>query len=150
MASKGGDMTENGGKVDPMENESVRVIPVIEEHIVVGEKNIETGKIQVVKTVTEEPCELTLSTSYQDIEVERIPKNEYFDQPPQTRTEGDTTIIPVLKEVMVWQKKILLVEEIRITKKTIVAEEKTVVHLHKETVEIKNIAVNEHNKQNEI
>ena len=54
----------------------------------------------------------------EDISVERRPINRFVaaNEPPQCRQEGDTTIVPVLEEVLVVQKRLLLKEEVRITK----------------------------------
>lgn len=46
--------------------------------------------------------------------VERVPVNRLVDNEPQTRQEGDVTIIPVVEEVLVVEKRLLLKEEIHI------------------------------------
>jgi stress response protein YsnF len=42
--------------------------------------------------------------------------DKYVDKVPEVRTEGSTTIIPVIKEVAVVEKKLMLIEEIHITR----------------------------------
>jgi len=56
--------------------------------------------------------------------------------PEAVRYEGDTIIIPVLKEIAVVEKKILLVEEIRVTKTITHSEQKEEVTLRKEEINI--------------
>jgi hypothetical protein len=53
----------------------------------------------------------------EDVTVERVPVNRFINGPAQTRQEGDTTIIPVVEEVITIQKRLLLREEVRITRK---------------------------------
>jgi hypothetical protein len=53
----------------------------------------------------------------EDVHIERVPVNRIISGPAQTRQEGDTTIIPVVEEVITIQKRILLREEVRITRK---------------------------------
>ncbi len=53
----------------------------------------------------------------EDVHVERVPMNRIIDGPAQTRQEGDTTIIPVVEEVITIQKRLLLREEVRITRR---------------------------------
>ena len=48
--------------------------------------------------------------------VSRKPIGEYVERIPEVRTEGDLTIIPVLEEVLVVEKKLLLKEEIHVRK----------------------------------
>lgn len=120
----------------PANDEISQRIPVIQEFLTVEKKIIETGKVIVNKSVEEEQFNYQIPWLEDEISLERIPINEYRDHAPVTRIEGDTTIVPVLKEVMVWQKKLLLVEEIRITKKVVTHEEQKTITLKKEVVEI--------------
>jgi hypothetical protein len=63
-----------------------------------------------------------------DISVERVPVNRLIDSPPRVREEGDTTIVPVVEEVITVQKRLMLKEEVRITRKrTQVREPRTVM-----------------------
>ena len=96
----------------------VVTIPVVEEQLVVDKINVQTGKIVVTKSINSEQEEIKIPLTAETTSVERIPLNEYVDSIPQTRIEGNVTIIPVVKEVLVVEKKLLLYEEIRITKST--------------------------------
>ncbi len=53
----------------------------------------------------------------EEVSVERVPVNRIIDGPAQTRQEGDTTVIPVVEEVITIQKRLFLREEVRITRK---------------------------------
>lgn len=92
------------------------VLPVIEEQVVVGKKIVSKGGIIVTKEVLTEETSVETPVSTEHIDIERVPMNKYQESHPEIRQEGDTMIIPVLKEVI--EKRLLLVEEIRITKKT--------------------------------
>lgn len=52
-----------------------------------------------------------------DYEIERVPIDRIVDVQVESRQEGDTLILPVLEEVIVYQKKMLLKEEVRITRR---------------------------------
>ena len=98
-------------------------------------KVIETGKVHVSKKITEIDFDAEMPLSKQEIIIERKPVELYIDgDMPGIRFEGDVTIIPVVKEVMV--KRLLLVEEIYITKRQ--TEVKVPIHevLRKEEVTI--------------
>jgi uncharacterized protein (TIGR02271 family) len=90
------------------------VIPVIEEEIIIDKKLTRKGGIIIKKEVISEDASIDIPLLNEHIDIERIPVNKYLDSRPEIRHEGDTTIIPVLKEVI--EKRLLLVEEIRITK----------------------------------
>lgn len=101
-------------------------IPVIEEQVKVSKKVIETARVKLSKTVTENIESVEIPLVQEEIVVKRIPKNEFIDViPPASRYEGDIMIIPVLKEVAVVEKRMMLVEEIHVSK---VKTEKTETH----------------------
>jgi uncharacterized protein (TIGR02271 family) len=124
--------------ITPDSNQNLRssmVIPIVEEHLHIGTEIIETGKVHVSKKVIEEPYDVELPVFKEEVLVEKKTINEYVEgDVPGIRLDGDTTIIPVLKEVII--KKILLVEEIHITKRKI--ENTVPVHevLRKEEVTV--------------
>jgi uncharacterized protein (TIGR02271 family) len=99
-------------------NDPQIVIPVIEEQLQVSKVWEETGRVQISKTVTEEAVDFNLPVSQEEVIMERKPINQYVDTaPPASRYEGDTLIIPVIKEVLVVEKKLMLVEELHIIKR---------------------------------
>ncbi len=112
-------------------------IPILEEEIKVTKKVVDTGVVNISKTIGESTEYLDIPLSNEEIVVNRIPKNEIIDiMPAASRYEGDTMIIPVLKEVAVIEKRMMLVEEIHVTK---IKTEKTETHevtVRKEEVNI--------------
>jgi uncharacterized protein (TIGR02271 family) len=98
------------------ENHSKIMIPVIEEHIHIGTKTVETGKVNISKKVLTETYTAEIPVSKEEVIVEKKTINQYIDgEAPGMRLDGDTTIIPIVREVIV--KRLLLVEEIHITKR---------------------------------
>jgi len=109
--------------------------PLLEEVLEVGKQVIETGKVKVTKRVVNETKEITIPLSNDELHIERIPCGHYVDSiPPPFRYEEDTVVIPILKEEYV--KRIVLVEEVRITRRTISREYKQEVTLQREEVEL--------------
>ncbi len=124
------------------QKEDIVSIPVIHEEVSVGKKVIETGKVRIVKKVNEENQLVNIPLTHEEIDVQKIPFNQYLDTMPEpVRYEGDTMIIPVLKEVSVI--RILLVEEIHVTKKRIQTQDSQTITLRKEEVTIENILPND-------
>lgn len=113
------------------------IIPVIEEKLHVSTVWQETGRVQVSKTVTEEAVDFNLPISQEEVIMERKPINKYVDTAPAaSRYEGDTLIIPVIKEVLVVEKKLMLVEELHISKRRSEQMVTGTEILRKESVEI--------------
>lgn len=107
---------------------------VFEEQAQVDKKVIEKGTVRIVKKVNTEDATINVDLKTEEIKVERITVNKYVDAPPVVRYEGNTTIIPVIKEVAVVEKKLLLVEEIYITKTINITGEEKIIPLRKEEV----------------
>ena len=116
------------------------VIPVIEEELIVGKKVVESGRVVISKQVEETSETVNIELLHDEHAVEHVPVNEFVDAVPAVRYEGDTIIIPVMKEVLV--KRILLVEEIRITKKSVQSSERQEVTLRKEKVHVERVVNN--------
>jgi len=90
------------------------VIPLLAEEVSVGKRQVATGRVKV-STVThsrEEQIEQLLESDR--VEVERVPMGQVVPRIPEVRTEGDTTIIPVVEETIVLQRQLVLKEEVRV------------------------------------
>ena len=109
-------------------------IPVIEERIRYDTQQRQTGKVRISKQVHEETVEIDETVTRQEVKVERIPINQYVDAVPPVRHEGEVMIVSVLEEVMV--KRLLLVEELHISKTSTTETDQREVTLRKETVQI--------------
>jgi uncharacterized protein (TIGR02271 family) len=116
------------------------VIPVIEEQLRVEQGVIEAGKVRVSKHVHEEHQIVSGPAVREEVHVERVPINQYVDvAPPAVRHEGDTMIMPVLREVLVVEKRILFVEEVHITKRQVPAESHEHVTLRREEIVVERV-----------
>ena len=90
------------------------VLHVVEERATVTKRRRSIGSVRV-GTVTE-TVETTAKADLERyrVEVTRVPVGRVIDVAPEARTEGDTTIIPVIEERLVLVKQLVLVEEVRI------------------------------------
>jgi uncharacterized protein (TIGR02271 family) len=94
------------------------VIPLMEEELRVDKREIVTGKINV-RTVVESFEKVARATlEGEQIEVTRIPIGKELKSIPEQRTEGDVLIIPVVEEVLVVEKRLVLKEEIHLRRHT--------------------------------
>lgn len=93
--------------------------PVMEEQLQVGKRTVDTGRgLRVHKTVSEREQVLDQPLLKEELVVEHVPVGRTLpeSEAPQARYEGSTLVIPVLEEVLVVQKQLLLKEEVRITR----------------------------------
>lgn len=118
----------------------VMVIPVIEEQVQVEKEVVETGRLVVSKVVRNEEQVVVTPLTHQEISVVRVPVNQYVQTAPAVRYEGDLTIIPVLKEMLVVEKRLMLVEEVHITKRQLTTDDTQNVTLRREEVMVERVA----------
>ncbi len=118
-------------------------LKVIEEQVHIDKQVIEKSKVRLSKKVHEENETVSVSVKSEEVKVEKLEVNKYVDEVPQVRYEGNTMIVPVMKEVLVIEKKLLLVEEFHITKYITTKEEEKTIPLRKEEVIIERIASND-------
>lgn len=133
------DELEQQGDAEPLSNNHPLVVPVIEEVLDITRERVEVGRIRVHKRVHER-TELVDEPLLRDaVTVTHIPINRVIDQPIDIRQEGDTLIVPVLEEVLVVEKRLMLVEEVHITRRTNETRQPQEVTLRRENVEIERI-----------
>jgi uncharacterized protein (TIGR02271 family) len=91
-----------------------QVIPLLAEQLSVERRQVETGR--VLATVTTECHEQVICEDlvHQSVAVERVPIGRTIDTIPPIREEGDTTIVPVVEEVLVIERRLILKEEVRL------------------------------------
>lgn len=126
----------SGNRPETSDNTGKLSIPVIEEQLNVDRKIVETGKYRVKKTVRQEDFSEDIPTIHEKVDIRRIQINKYVDSMPDVRYEGDTTIIPVIKEVVVVEKKLMLIEEIHITRTSNEVSVNVKDKIRKEKIEI--------------
>lgn len=108
---------EEARRLWPFHVEQEVVIPVAEERPVIRTRKVETGRVRITKTVATHDEEVDESLVEETVEVERVPVNRPVDRPVPARYEGDTLIVPVFEETLVVEKRLVLKEELRITKR---------------------------------
>lgn len=81
-------------------------LAIMEEELRVEKRQVATGKVRV-RTTTELAEELARATLQgESVEVTRVPVDREITVAPSVRTEGEVTIIPVIEEVLVVEKRL--------------------------------------------
>ncbi|QHL89290.1 DUF2382 domain-containing protein [Nibribacter ruber] len=125
-------------------------IPVIEERVQVEKRMVEKGAVRITKVVSEQEVPINIPLLQEEHDIQRVPVNEYVDTPPPPiRYEGDTMIIPIVQEVMVVQKRLMVVEELHITKNITQTHDVQQVNLRKEEIRVERISPDAPDSANE-
>ena len=91
-------------------------IPIVEEEVTIEKQVSTTGRVRVRSVVDEEKLWIDDVLTHEEAVVQRVPMGRELDAWPEPRWEGDTLILPVVEEVVVAQKALLLKEEIHVRK----------------------------------
>lgn len=117
------------------EHEQV-VVQVVEEEATFDKRLVQGDTVRVRKVVDTESVVVDEPLFMERVEVQRINLNTpvVAGEVPQARYEGDTLIIPVVKEVIVVEKRLVITEEVRITRQRVEVHTPQRVELRKEDV----------------
>ncbi|WP_375417141.1 YsnF/AvaK domain-containing protein [uncultured Hymenobacter sp.] len=118
------------------------VLPVIEEQAVINRELVEAGRVRITRQVHEADELVRVAVQHDEVRVERVAVNQYLPAgapTPPTRYEGEVMIIPVLREVAVVEKRLLLVEELRVTKQQVMTEHAESVRLRREEINVERL-----------
>jgi uncharacterized protein (TIGR02271 family) len=95
------------------------VVPVVAEQLEVQKRKVEGGGVRIRKTVTEREEVVDEPLMREEVQVRRVPVNRVVDGPVPVRHVGNTMIVSLLEEVLVVEKRLMLKEELHITKEEV-------------------------------
>lgn len=93
-----------------------RTIPIFEEQISVGKTVVVTDQLRVSTVVEEHPVLVEDVVERGDLHIERIAVDRAVEAAPPPRQDGDTLIVSVVEERLVIEKRLFVIEEVRITR----------------------------------
>ncbi len=88
----------------------------------------QTGEVRVAIQTRSRDQDVDEQLTRHDVRVEHVAVDRFVEDMPQIREEGETTIVPVVEEVLV--RRLFLKEEVRITRIA-------TTHAHRETVALR-------------
>lgn len=131
---------EAGAEVSGASGASIpTVIPVVEERLEIAKREVETGRVRVRKSVSEQEQTIDEPLLVDEIILERVPVNRVVDHAEPARVEGDTTVIPLFEEELVLQKRLVLREEVRVTKRRVERRAPQRVTVRREQVTVERV-----------
>jgi uncharacterized protein (TIGR02271 family) len=122
------------------EREQIRV-PIYEERLRTSIRPVDLGEVRVHKTVERVPTTTTRSVERDEVEIERVRLDRLLDQPVEPYRDGEWLVVPVMEEVLVITKQLVLTEEVRIRTKRVAEEQEVYEILRREHVSIEDATV---------
>jgi uncharacterized protein (TIGR02271 family) len=119
--------------------ERSEAIPVVAEHLEVGKRQVETGRVRISKQLREREEVVDEPLLKEEVEVRRVRVDRQVDGPLPVREEGGALIIPVVEEVLVVEKRYVLREELHVTKRRFEVRDPQAVVLRSEQVTVERV-----------
>jgi uncharacterized protein (TIGR02271 family) len=96
-----------------------QMLPLLAERVSITRRRVETGGVRasITTRVNEQIIEEDLV--HERVQIERVPVNRVIETVPPIREEGNTTIIPVVEEVLVIERRLVLKEEVHVRRVTV-------------------------------
>lgn len=91
-------------------------LPLVEESAVVAKRTVETGRVRIDIETDEREELLRDMLMREDVRIERVPIGRPIEEIPPPREEGDVTIIPIVDEIAIVEKRLMLREELHIVR----------------------------------
>ena len=87
---------------------------MVEETARIDKREVQTGRVKVHTVVETSEQMVREALSSQNVKVTRVPVDQPVTRVPVIRTENGITIVPVLEEILVVEKRLILREELHI------------------------------------
>jgi uncharacterized protein (TIGR02271 family) len=92
-------------------------LTLLAEELSVAKETLETGRLRVSKQTRTREAFVEKNLRSEHAEIETIPVGRQIFEVPSVRQEGDTIIIPIVEEVLHTERRLILKEEIKITRR---------------------------------
>ena len=130
---------EHSGSEPGVRQDEPIVVPVVVEELEVQKRPVETGKVRITKVVHEREALVDEPLVRENVAITRVPMQRVVDGPVPVREEHGTTIISVVEEVLVVEKRWMLREEIHIRKQRVETHQPQRVTLRSEEVQVERV-----------
>jgi hypothetical protein len=115
------------------------IVPVMQKELDVETRTVESGRIRVNKRVETTESVIDEPLLVQSYDIQRTAVNRIVEDVPAPRYDGDTLVLPILEEVLVVEKRLILREEVRITPKREQVRDPQTHSVRREHVEVERV-----------
>ena len=115
------------------------VVPVLVEELEVQKRPVKTGKVRITKVVHEHETIVDEPLLHDNVAIARVPIQRVVEGPVPVREENGTTIISVVEEVLVVEKRWMLREEIHVRQQRLETHQPQRITLRSEEVQVERV-----------
>lgn len=117
-------------------------IPIVEEQATVAKRLGATEHVTVATSTSQDHVVVRDSVRHEHVEVTRVPVDREVATAPEIRVDGDLTIISVMEERLVVEKRLFVVEELHLRRITSIEPVELPVTLRRTEVEVERTTSN--------
>ena len=112
------------------------VIPLVEEVLRIDKREVETGRVRI--HVRNEAHDVIINEALVrgDVDIERVRIDRRVDSVPNVRNDGATIIVPIVEEVLVVEKRLMLREEVHIRRRDYVEQHEETISLIRQHADV--------------
>ena len=141
-------MTRDIGSAAPTGPDD-KVVHLLQEEMHIHKRQVVTGKVRI-RTNVDSVDELASATlDEEQVSVTRVPVGQVVTEVPTIRTENGVTIVPVLEEVLVVEKQLVLREELHISRDVTTETVEVPVTLRRQRAVVERVEPPGHQPENE-
>ena len=130
---------EHYGSEPGVHQDEPLVVPVAVEELDVQKRTVETGTVRITKVVHEHETTVDEPLLRDNVAISRLPMERVVEGPIPVREENGTTIISVVEEVLVVEKRWMLREEIHVRKRRTETHQPQQITLRSEEVQVERV-----------
>ena len=130
----------HGGERSDAAESGVLRLPA--EDATVSRQVIETGRVRLAKVTRTRDHLVDELLAHTNVEVRRIPIGRLIDAMPPVKEDGDLTIVPIVEETLVVERKLMLKEEVHIRRVQTTERYQQKVKLRYQTAEVNRTPAN--------
>src|SRR5215472_11381330 len=115
------------------------VLQLFAEEAKVSRRTVETGRVRVAKVTRTRDHLIDELLARTRFEVERVPIGRLIDAIPAIREDGDLTVVPIVEETVIVERRLMLKEELHIRRVQTSERYQQTVQLRYQTAEVTRI-----------
>jgi uncharacterized protein (TIGR02271 family) len=100
----------------PEQEQRDMTIPIVQERLTLDKRLAETGKVRIRTVIDERLARVEEELEREDVSIERVAVNREVDHAPEVREVDGVLIVPVVEEVLIVEKRLVVKEELHIRK----------------------------------
>jgi len=112
------------------------VLRLLAEEAKVSRRTVETGRVRVAKVTRTRDHLIDEVLARTAVEVNRVPIGRLIETMPAIKEDGDVTVIPIVEETFVVQRRLMLKEELHVRRVRTTERFQQTVQLRYQTAEV--------------